>query len=133
MVTNERIEEYLIDAEFPYELIGKGVWIVQDLEDSLANVVIAHTPPVLTFRVKLMSVEDTSDRLKLYRRLLELNSTMLAGAYGIEAENIVIVESLQSENLDFNEFTASIEAIVLSLREHYDELRAYVAEHATEE
>lgn len=127
MVNNERIEEYLINGEFPYEVLNDGVWMVQDLADSLDNIVIAHTPPVLTFRVKLMTLDETVDRLALYERLLQLNSTMLAGAYGIEAGNIVIVDSLQSENLDFNEFSGTIEAIALSLREHYDELRKFIS------
>lgn len=127
MVTNDRIEEYLFNGDYPYELIGEGVWLVQDVEDHIDNIVIAHTPPVLTFRVKFASLANVEEKERLFHHLLKLNSTMVAGAYGIEGDNIVITDSLQSENLDSNEFFASIEGITYSLREHFEGLRAFVS------
>jgi hypothetical protein len=47
---------------------------------------------------------------------------MVAGAYGLEDNAVVIVDSLQSENLDYNEFQASIDAIAYAVHDHYAEL-----------
>jgi hypothetical protein len=126
MITNDQIEAYLIETELPYEQVKEGFWIIHDDHDEVDNIVVVHTPPVITFRVKLMEAPEDADRLELYEYLLKLNATsMIAGAYGLEDDAVVIVDSLQSENLDLNEFTASIDAIAFAVREHYEELRQF--------
>ena len=59
------------------------------------------------------------------RRLREAGDReLVAGAYGLEDNAVVITDSLQSENLDYNEFQASIDSITLSIREHHGQVRA---------
>ena len=126
---NERIEEFIIEMGLPFEEVKPGLWLVHDEIDYIDNIVVYHTPPVLTFRVKLVDVPDSKTRPELYQRLLELNATsMVAGAFGLEDESVVIVESLQSESLDHNEFQAAIDSITLAVREHYQDLRAIIGE-----
>jgi len=122
----DRIEEFLIRTEFPFEQVDEGFWLIHDEFDQIDNIVIYHSPPVVTFRVKLLEVPDLDDevRLELFTRLLELNATsMVAGAYGLEDESVVVVDTLQAENIDFNEFQASIDSMALAIREHYRPLR----------
>ena len=127
MITNDQIEAYLIEAELPFEQKMEGFWIIQDDADFIENIVVVHTAPVITFRVKLMDAPVGPARAELNEQLLRLNATsMVAGAYGLEGDAVVIVDSLQSENLDYNEFQASIDAIAFAVREHYDELRGYL-------
>lgn len=129
MITNDTIEEYLIETGLPFEQVKEGLWLVHDEVDYIDNIVVYHTPPVITFRVKLLDVEDVTDISRLYRHLLELNATsMVAGAYGLEDNAVVVVDTLQSANLDFNEFQASIDAIAMAIREHYDDLKQFVAD-----
>lgn len=124
-MTDEQIEAYMIEAELPFEQVGDGLWLIHDETDYIDNIVLIHNEPVITFRVKLMEA-PSDNRLKLFTRLLELNATsMVAGAFGLEDEAVVIVDTLQSENLDYNEFQAAIDAIALAIREHYEELRGY--------
>ncbi|MFW5968476.1 MAG: YbjN domain-containing protein [Persicimonas sp.] len=135
MTTNDEIEAYLIEAELPFEQVNEGVWLIHDEADYIDNIVAIHTEPVLTFRVKLMEAPTgDEDRLELFEHLLKLNATtMVAGAYGLENEAIVIVDTLQSTNLDYNEFQASIDSIALAIREHYEELRTYASDEEQEE
>lgn len=136
MITNDKIEEYLIDIDMPFEQVEQGMWLIQDELDYIGNIVLFHTPPVVTFRVKLMEIVELSGDIKseLYELLLRLNANdMVAGAYGLENNAVVIVDSLQSENLDFNEFQASIDAITMSIREHYHKIRAFIPAETTEE
>lgn len=126
MITNDQIEEYLIHTELPYEQVQEGMWLIHDDNDYIDNIVVIHTPPVITFRVKLLELAALSAETKpnLFQHLLTLNAgDMVAGAYGIEGESVVIIDSLQSENLDYNEFQASIDSITLSIREHYPAIR----------
>ncbi len=123
MITNDQIEAYLIETELPFERVKDGFWLIHDNSDAIDNIVIVHTPPMITFRVKLMEVPEGANREELFARLLQLNATsMVAGAYGLEEESVVIVDSLQSENMDYNEFQSSIDAIAFAVRDHYTEL-----------
>lgn len=129
MVTNDKIVEYLIQTEMPFEQVEEGMWLIHDETDYIDNIVLIHTPPVITFRVKLMEVGQVpqDQQFSLFSHLLSLNSSeMVAGAYGLEGEAVVIIDSLQSENLDFNEFQGSLDAIAMAIREHYTELRELV-------
>ncbi|RAL23630.1 hypothetical protein DL240_05575 [Lujinxingia litoralis] len=129
MVTNDKIETFIIEHGLPFEQVQDGLWLIHDEVDHIDNIVVYHTPPVLTFRVKLMEAPEKATRDVLFKRLLELNATsMVAGAYGLEDDAVVIVDTLQSENLDHNEFQATIDALAIAVREHYEELRAIVGE-----
>ncbi len=131
-ITDEQIEAYMIEAEYRFEQVGEGLWLIHDEADYIDNIVLIHNEPVITFRVKLMEA-PSANRIELFTRLLELNATaMVAGAFGLEDEAVVIVDTLQSENLDFNEFQGALDAITLAIREHYEELRTY-AEDKEEE
>jgi hypothetical protein len=83
---------------------------------------------MVVFRVKLMDL-PTETNTDLLRKLLELNATeMVAGAYGIEGKSVVCVDTLQAENLDFNEFQASIDALTLAITTHYPMLAKFKGE-----
>ena len=49
--------------------------------------------------------------------------------YGIDGENVVLIETLQSEHLDFNEFQASLEALLLASTQNYQKLKVFRDEH----
>ncbi|MDX9721996.1 MAG: YbjN domain-containing protein [Myxococcota bacterium] len=131
MRTNDDIVQYLIDLGMPFEQLDEGVWRLNNEHDHVDNIVVVHTPPITFFRVKLMEVPK-GKRAELFEHLLRLNAgDMLAGAYGIEDEQVVIIDTLQSENLDFNEFQASIEQLSLAIAQHYPVLKGYHELEAT--
>ena len=121
------IEDYLLRSDLAFDTIEEALWIVHDDLDHVDNIVIQLSEPLVVFRVKLMDLPaDTNDQTQLFRKLLELNATeMVSGAYGIEGDSIIATETLQSENLDYNEFRAAIDGITLSIMEHYEALRSY--------
>jgi hypothetical protein len=128
-MTNDKVEEYLIDMELPFEQVQEGMWLIHDDHEYVDNLVVIHTPPVITFRVKIMDLNDVDESIRssLFQRLLEYNAQdMVSGAYGLEDDAVVIIDSLQSENLDYNEFQASIDSITLSIRQHYTQIREFV-------
>jgi hypothetical protein len=128
MKTAEDIESYLIQMEAQYEAVGDGVWVVKDMGPEL---VLSIADSVLVFRMKVL---DTGVVLapkleQLFRKLLELNAEeMLHGAYGLEPRGAVVVtDALQLENLDFNEFQATLEDIGMAVSNHYPTLSKYTA------
>ena len=107
------------------------MWIIHDEYDHLENIVVYNDHPVITFRCKLMDVPQGARRSEFCEMLLRLNATeMVAGAYGIEDESVVIVDTFQSENLDINELQASIDGMSLAISVHYSVLSQYCADVA---
>lgn len=124
MKTAADIQAYLMKMELPYEEPREGTWVVNGL-DGLENLVITLAGPVLVFRVKVMGIAR-NHREELYRTLLELNATeMMHGAYGVEGESVVIMDALQLENLDYNEFAATVDDISLAVASHHGRLAKF--------
>ncbi len=126
MKNKEDIESYLLRAELPYEEVAEGMWIV-GRQDEQEKLVVKYQPPVLVCRVNVMDVPSEKEkREELFQTLLALNAAeMMHGAYGLEGGKIVISDALQLENLDFNEFQATIDDITLAVADHYPRLAKF--------
>ena len=127
MRTKDDIERYLLDLDTPYESLGNGMYKLTDDEDDSNDegILVCVNDPLIIFSVRLMKV-PSKNLEAFYRKLLELNaSELVAGAYGITGDDVVITDTLQLENLDFNEFQASVESLALALRTHYPVLSAF--------
>ncbi|MFO0623262.1 MAG: YbjN domain-containing protein [Polyangia bacterium] len=117
----EDIQSYLLKMDLRYEEPREGIWILSGL-DGIDKLVITLAGPVLVFRVKVMEL-PSRNREGLFRTLLELNaSEMMHGAYGVEGDAVVICDALQLENLDYNEFAATIDDISLAVASHHSRL-----------
>jgi hypothetical protein len=128
MKSAEDIESYLLRIGSPAERADTGLWIVK--LDGHENLVISIAGPVVAFRLKVMDL-PASGREPLFRTLLTLNTTeMVHGAFGLEAEAVVIVHALELENLDFNEFQAVIDDMTMVASKHYPFLSKFVEHHA---
>jgi hypothetical protein len=124
MKTAADIQAYLLNMELPNDEPREGTWIVRGL-DGVDNLAITVAGPVVVFRVKVMEV-PRHNREELFRTLLELNaSEMMHGAYGIEGDAVVISDALQLENLDFNEFAATVDDISLAVASHHGRLAKF--------
>src|SRR3712207_3210248 len=120
----EDIQSYLMKMDLACEEPREGTWVVKGL-DGVDNVVITLAGPVLVFRVKIMDV-PLHHREELFRTLLEPNATeMMHGAYGIEGDAVVISDALQLENLDYNEFAATVDDITLAVASHHGRLNKF--------
>ncbi len=127
MATAEDIEGYLIRMGVPYETIGEQMWMIHDEYEMVDNIVVTLNDPVVLFHVRLMKIPPGCDRVGLYQALLTLNTTdMMHGAYGLEGDDAVVAtDTLQAENLDFNEFQASVDSLSLCISKHYETLLPY--------
>jgi hypothetical protein len=112
----EMIEEYLLQINLPYEKIDDKMWIIHDEIDNINNIVVLYDDPVVTFRVKVMDVPE-KNKEKFFRFLLELNANLLHGAYSLSDNSVILIDNLEAENLDYNEFQATLDSIILALTE----------------
>ena len=128
MVTKEDIESFLdrIDSgTASVNEVERNTYIVKTVGG--AEVVVHYAPPVVILRVTVMTLPAaTPRRSELLRELLELNARDLVhGAYGLEGDKVVLTDTLELENLDFNEFEASFDSITLALAQHLGALAPY--------
>jgi hypothetical protein len=120
-----KIEQYLIDLLVTYREVGKNIWLVDDSGHSLAGVAIMLDDPLVVFRVVVMDVPG-ENRLELFTKLLELNaSDVVHGAYALEGDKIVLIDTLEYKTMDYTEFRATLDAFSLALTQHYPILSGY--------
>ena len=128
MTSREDLESFIsrLDDDVNSEEVDAGIWVLSPGENG-AQIVVSYDPPVVVFRVNVMDLPDgEGKRNELMRRLLELNAEGLVhGSYGIEGPRVILSDALQLENLDFNEFQASVDSISLALASHMASLATY--------
>ena len=126
MVTREDVESFLLRMEVDMEEVEPGMWVT-NADDGDARTVVHYSPPLLVLRTKVLDVpQDEQQCLGLFRRLLELNATDLVhGAYGIEEGDVILSDSLELENLDFNELQASVDSMQLAVASHLESLSPF--------
>ena len=124
MVEN-KIEQYLIELKYSYREVKPNLWLLDDAEHNLEGIVVMYVDPLVVIQVQVMDVPKQNS-LELYKRLLELNATdMIHGAYGLEGDKVVIIDTLKYETMDYPEFRATLDAIGLALTQHYPILSIY--------
>ena len=124
MVTREDLEGYLVRLDADFEEVDDGMFLVRT-ENGGAPIVVHHSDPVLVVRMKVMDLPADSDGLgDLYETLLRLNATdVIHGAYGIEEGELILSDTLQLGNLDFDELRASLESVQLAASSHLSRIR----------
>src|ERR1044072_4808951 len=102
MVTRDDIESYLLRTGLEAEEVEGGMWVIRgDGEGAGAPLVVHFSPPLVVFRLKVMDVPDDAPRCAaLFRTLLSLTaSDLVHAAYGLEAGDVILTETLEAENL----------------------------------
>jgi hypothetical protein len=128
MVTREDVVNFLNRMELDFEEVGEGMWLAYPGgKNGETPVVIRHDEPLLVFRMKVLDVPRDGDKCsQLYRRLLEANaSDLVHAAYGLESDDVILTESLEIENLDFNEFQATIDSFGMAMATQMESLSAF--------
>jgi len=126
MVTQNDVEIYLDDCGFPFEAVSEGIWRVESPDNKVENIIVSYEEPILFMRVNLMPTPE-KNREQFYERLLQLNATEIPhGAFGLEDGNVVVIDTLQVENLDRNELQASVDSLAFTVAQYYKELKSYV-------
>ena len=128
MITREDIQSFLdrLDGgSLAVREIEPNLWVARTPDDS--EVVVHYAPPVVILRVRVMELPASEPRRgELFRQLLEFNARELVhGSYGLEGDHVVLTDTLELENLDYNEFEASFDSVTLALASHLSALAPY--------
>ena len=126
MISKDKIEGYLLRLSLFYENIGDNSWLIKDEEKGLDNVIVIAADPLVIVRVNVMDVPENAKRCEVFEKLLRLNaSDMVHGAYALEENSIIMIDTLEGETMDIEELQATLDAIGLALVQHYKVLSEY--------
>ena len=124
-MSKEKIEGYLINLGLSFEEVGENSWLITDQDKGLEQVVVVYEDPLIVVRVKVMDLPK-SGREAFYKKLLEINaSDLLHGAYALDNESVILIDTLQSADVNLEAFQASLDGIGLALTQHYPVLSKF--------
>ena len=123
----EKVKTYLDELGFALssEDTEQELVIIDDEDQGIKNLVIDCEYPILVIEQVIMNVPQETGGL--YRRLLQMNRTLVHGAFTLDEEGkrVIFRDTLQLENLDKNELEGSINALSIALAEFAGELIAF--------
>ncbi len=113
--------DLLIESEDPED----ELFIVNDEDRGIHQLIVDCADPILILEQAIMPVPSNPG--DLFRRLLNINRTLIHGAFAIDEETgtILFRDTLRLETLDRGEIEGSINALGLALAENADELLSY--------
>lgn len=116
MFTERDVELLLEELDYDYEILGPGLWRVDaSAASGVGNLILNLAPPLLLLRANVAPLPE-KENPALYKLLLEINARdMVHGSFGIESDEIVLVESLEAGYVGPGELQAMIDAFAFSL------------------
>lgn len=123
----DRVKDFLQDLDLAIEEedAGEELVVVTDEERGIHRLVIDCEDPILILEQAIMPLPKQPG--DLYKRLLELNRTLIHGAFAIDEESgtVLFRDTLQLATLDRGEVEGTINALGLALAENAEELIGY--------
>mgnify|MGYP001472838605 FL=1 len=113
----------VIESEIPEE----EILIVNDEDRAISHLVIDCEDTILVLEQLIVELPSTVDS-SVYKRLLQINRTLIFGAFVLneEGDTLVYRNTLALENLDLNELEGTLNALTLALAENGEELLTFV-------
>ncbi len=123
----EKVKSYLQELEIPVasEDEAEEILVVNDEERGLNNLVVDCEDPILIIEQVVIPLPGSPG--DLFKRLLELNRSLIHGAFAIdeEAGAVLFRDTLRLDTLDRAELEGSINALGLALAENVEELLSH--------
>lgn len=123
------VKSYLHGMGLPIvsEETEKQLVVVDDTARGIRNLVIDCEYPTLTMEQIIMKLNPQKNPAEFFKRLLQMNRYLVHGAFVLDdkAEMVMFRDTLELENLDYNELEGSVNALSLALSEYGRELLTY--------
>ena len=124
----DKVKGYLLDLGLTIatEDEAEELVVVDDEENGIKSLFVDCEPPIVILEQLIGNVP--SDPGDLFARLLQMNNTLVHGAFVLDedAARIFYRDTLQLANLDVNELEGSIDALSLAMAEYGAELLGYL-------
>ncbi|SIQ66225.1 type III secretion system chaperone family protein [Maribacter ulvicola] len=116
--------DYLLQLNFTIvkENRADGILVVEKEDSGIKNLILGVSPPILIMEQFIFSVHNQSE--KIFKNLLQKNRDIIHGAFVLDetANRVIFRDTLQIENMDLNEFEASLNSLSLLMSEYSDQI-----------
>lgn len=120
----EKVKEYLFELDYQiiHEDSDDGLFVVENEEEGINNVVLIIAEPILI--VEQFLFELSNDSMDVFRSLLIKNRDIIHGAFALDesGKKVYFRNTHECENLDLNELEATLNSLAMLLSEYSDEL-----------
>lgn len=120
----EKVKDYLLELDFNivHEEESDGLFVVENEENGIKNVVLIIADPILI--VEQFLFELKSDSAEIFKSLLIKNRDIIHGALALDdsGKKVYFRNTHECENLDLNEIEATLNSLAMLLSEYSDEL-----------
>lgn len=121
------IKNYLseLQLEVKHENKKDGIFIVSNEQEGIVNLIICVAHPIVIFEQYIFEVKE--DTPSVYKALLKKNRDIIHGAFVLDetGKKVIFRDSLQIENLDQNEFGATLNSLSLLLSEFSESILSF--------
>ena len=123
----ETVKTFLQDLELDIEEedSGEELVVVTDEDRGIHRLIVDCEDPILILEQAIMPIPKHPG--DLYKRLLEINRTLIHGAFALdeETETILFRDTLRLDTLDRAEIEGAVNALGFALGENAEELLSY--------
>ena len=114
-----------LQLEIKQENPKEGIFIVSNESEGISNLIICVASPIVIFEQFIFEIKEQGDHV--YKSLLQKNRDIIHGAFVLDdsGRKVIFRDSLQVENLDQNEFEATINSLSVLLSEYSEQIINY--------
>ena len=121
----DKIENLLVSLSLTYEKIDNQTWLIDDREKGIEYILIILETPIVIIRAQVTGIPPNNTET-LFEELLRLNqSDLMHGAYALDGNDIILINTLVVQTLDQEELQATLDSISLAIVEHYEKLTKF--------
>ena len=111
-----------LQLEIKQENPKEGIFIVSNEPEGISNLIICVASPIVIFEQFIFEIKEQG--YQVYKSLLQKNRDIIHGAFVLDdsGRKVIFRDSLQVENLDQNEFEATINSLSVLLSEYSEQI-----------
>ncbi|MCP4481566.1 MAG: YbjN domain-containing protein [bacterium] len=113
---------YTMGCQIEFESPEEEILVVTDESKGIKDLIIDCESPIIILEQVIFDIKTESTAM--FKTLLKWNREIIHGAFVINdsGDKLIFRDTLQLENLDFNELEGSINALGLALAEYSDQI-----------
>lgn len=112
-----------LDLDIRHENRERGILVIHKEQEGIVNLVVCVAPPMVIFEQYIFQI-GRAPVAGVYQALLQKNRDIIHGAFAVNESGTKVIfrNTLQVENLDKNEFEATLNSLSLLLSEYAEQI-----------
>ena len=111
-----------LQLDIKHENQKEGIFIVSNESEGIFHLIICVASPIVIFEQFIFEIKEEGNHV--YKALLQKNRDIIHGAFVLDdsGRKVIFRDSLQIENLNQNEFEATLNSLSVLLSEYSEQI-----------